>query len=321
MAIGRTLALVLWPLLAIAGEERPAQTFTVDSTLDEPDVDTNDGACRSASGVCTLRAAVMQANVLTGPSVIINVPAGTYTITQPVDGGNLGSGGSLYLGPALDGLTPILILGESTATTIVDGGQIDRVFTVAAARTATFDNLTVRNGYVGTNVGGGIFNKGALTLDHVALIGNYALGGGGVYSDLDSTLHVFSSSIMNNTADLGGGLFTGGPCDITGSTIASNAGSTGGGVDLFGPSILLNTTIAGNSASENGGGLVVSNNVFVNIYNSTIAFNVADSDGNNDGSGGGVYLDTNGLNIYNTLIAGNYHINPAFADASVYNSG
>jgi hypothetical protein len=51
-----------------------------------------------------------------------------------------------------------------------------------------------------------------------------------------------------------------------------------------------------------------------NIYNSTIAFNFADSDSNNDGSGGGVSSNSPTFNIYNTLVAGNYHINPAFVD-------
>ena len=55
-------------------------SFTVDSVLDEIDDDTSDGVCHSAANHCTLRAAIMQANKITGPGVTISLPAGTYTL-------------------------------------------------------------------------------------------------------------------------------------------------------------------------------------------------------------------------------------------------
>ena len=58
-----------------------AATFTVNSTVDEIDSNQGDGECLSTpSGLCTLRAAIMEANV-DGVSDTINLPAGVYTLS------------------------------------------------------------------------------------------------------------------------------------------------------------------------------------------------------------------------------------------------
>jgi hypothetical protein len=70
--------------LLFFGANRPAHaaTFTVNSTADAVDAHPGDGVCADASGHCTLRAAVMEANALSGPDTI-TLPAGTYTLTIP----------------------------------------------------------------------------------------------------------------------------------------------------------------------------------------------------------------------------------------------
>lgn len=51
--------------------------YTVNSTLGEPDADPSDGVCASTpSGLCTLRAAIMESNFAAGPNTIL-LPAGT----------------------------------------------------------------------------------------------------------------------------------------------------------------------------------------------------------------------------------------------------
>jgi len=54
-------------------------TFVVNSTDDAVDANIGDGICATASGFCTLRAAVQEANAHLGPDVI-SLPAGTYTL-------------------------------------------------------------------------------------------------------------------------------------------------------------------------------------------------------------------------------------------------
>jgi hypothetical protein len=316
MATIRGAAMYAWLSLGLIVAAHATQIFTVNSSLDELDSDVSDGLCRSVSGACTLRAALMQANAFTGPGVIIKLPPGLYTITRPIDSVHLGNGGSLFLDSPPDGATAISIVGTNAVTTIVDGSQIDRVFTIAVGRRATFSKLTVRNGRLLSDDGGGILNNGALTLDHVVVTGNHAKTGGGINNAFSAPLHIIGSSITSNVADSdGGGLFSIGPLDVIASTFASNDANVGGGIYLDGNSLLVNTTIAENHARTDGGGMAVYlEDSVANIYNSTIAFNVADSDSNNDGSGGGVSSNSPTFNIYNTLVAGNYHINPAFAD-------
>src|SRR5437763_16145719 len=52
-------------------------TFVVNSLLDAPDAHPGDGVARTADGLTTLRAAVMEANALPGSDIVV-LPAGTY---------------------------------------------------------------------------------------------------------------------------------------------------------------------------------------------------------------------------------------------------
>ena len=58
------------------------ETYTVDSTGDEPDGDTADGICDDGNGNCTLRAAIQQANAGTGATIKFDISGnGTQTIS------------------------------------------------------------------------------------------------------------------------------------------------------------------------------------------------------------------------------------------------
>src|SRR5690242_21753792 len=57
-------------------------TYVVNSTADSSDADQADGVCADALGRCTLRAAIMQANFVTGANTI-TVPSGVYLLTRP----------------------------------------------------------------------------------------------------------------------------------------------------------------------------------------------------------------------------------------------
>src|SRR5688500_3377191 len=124
MLLRRTLAflVVLGPLLIIGQPARPAYaaTFTVTSTADEVDANPGNGACASASGACTLRAAVMEANAL-GGSDRITLPAGTYTLTIAGRGEDAAATGDLDV----DGGT-LEVVGAGIGTTVIDPNQLDR---------------------------------------------------------------------------------------------------------------------------------------------------------------------------------------------------
>ena len=60
-----------------------AATFIVNSVSDESDADLNDGVCKTANNLCTLRAAIQQANALPGAD-IINFDLGFGTPAIPL---------------------------------------------------------------------------------------------------------------------------------------------------------------------------------------------------------------------------------------------
>lgn len=76
--------MLLTTIVGVAGAP-PAQaaTFVVDSTADTSDAIPGNGVCADASGDCTLRAAVEEANQSDAPDAV-TIPAGTYALTSPL---------------------------------------------------------------------------------------------------------------------------------------------------------------------------------------------------------------------------------------------
>jgi hypothetical protein len=322
------LTLGMWVgAFAIAPSALAVKVINVDSTADEFDDDVGDSICHTATGHCTLRAAVMQA-VNNNPSVTdtiqINLPAGTYTFTIPlIDGG-----GELYLGAALNGDPRIEIDGAGAGVTIVDGNHLDRVFHVEQRR-AILNGMTIRNGNDNhPEGGGGIYNNYFLALNSVVVTNNATTGsGGGISSNGDLAING-SSILSNNAAGFGGGIFQGvfgdgidGGLNMYASTVAyNNAALSGGGILNEATLVIANSTIAANTATGYGGGIgnySADPSLPANTYNTTIAFNDSDHARETGAGGGGVsvggiYSDT--FNIYNSVVAGNTTSNTPLAD-------
>ncbi|MEA5467727.1 CHAT domain-containing protein [Spirulina sp. 06S082] len=230
------------------------------------------------------------------------------------------------------------ITGGNTNVTIQRSAATEfRIFNVTGGVTTTFENLTIRNGsnvmMPAQGTGAGISSNGIVNLINATVSENSShFGGGGVYSG--STVNLINSTVSGNSSNLGGGggIFSGGAVNLTNSTVSSNSSNNqGGGIKASDNVILINSTISGNFSSGDGGGIFVStggNASLTNstvsgnssnnsgggisarsgtIYNSTIAFNVADADNNGTGNGGGIYRDgTIGtLTIENTIVAQN----------------
>ena len=251
---------------------------TVNTTADLPGVAAGRGACRDAAGTCSLRAAVMAADASLRPTTII-VPAGRYRLTippgsradDPLTDFDLGRG-------ALKLLRPVTIAGAGARQTVVDGTGITRVFANFSA--AAITGLTITGGFMPPISpllplpigGGGVANIGVLRLQRVAVSGNHADFGAGIFSYPFSFLAI-SDSVVNGNSGLeaagirfdSGGLVVN--TTITGNTAVSRAdrpgteSGFGAGVDARGatPSTLtiVNSTIAGNSASKGGAGINV----------------------------------------------------------------
>jgi CSLREA domain-containing protein len=231
-----------------------AATFAVNSTGDAVDAVPGNGACGTAAGTCTLRAAIQEANALAGADTI-NVPEGTYfLITQGSDEDAAASGD-------LDLTSEVTINGTGTSFAVISGGGIDRVFDVLASGVVTLSRLTIQNGKAsGTDMaGGGIRNAGSLTLVDISIRNNTVQSGdGGGIANLGSgRMQLTNVTISGNlAADRGGGIANdiGGTMQLVNVTLTDNGALTGGDIDNlgdFGAAQLVNTIVANSRQGSN----------------------------------------------------------------------
>jgi CSLREA domain-containing protein len=247
LAVSLLAALTLVPSASAA-----AATFTVDSTADTIDINLGDGLCRDSTGSCTLRAAIMEANALSGVDRI-DVPAGNFFLTIGIGSegtsafdGSVGdldltlNGGSGSQNTQVFGAGPgLTFIGLSTpdlAEGIGPDPATHRVFHLADGVEADIQNVTILNG--SDELGGGVFvsTDATLRLAWVHIFQNRARsGGGGLYGAVDSNVTVLRSLISRNTewSDSAGGagaLFAGGFAQVVNSTVSDNFGRDGAGI-------------------------------------------------------------------------------------------
>jgi hypothetical protein len=131
------------------------------------------------------------------------------------------------------------------------------------------DSVVHDNGHVdGDGQGGGIFNRGTVSLQHSSVIGNSGGYGGGIFN-FHGTLTVFDSTIAENTSVYGGGIASSGPVEIVNSAILENSSSQYGGGILNQDSLtVIDSVIAGNQ----GGGVYNQEDIFT-LTRSTISDN------------------------------------------------
>jgi uncharacterized repeat protein (TIGR01451 family) len=285
-----------------------AKTFNVNTTTDQAVT----GGCTTDPS-CSLRDAIGAANSdTTDPSDTVNVPAGTYTLSQgelPVD-------------------ASVAINGAGARTTTIDANHASRIFDISDGD-VSINGLTLTNGSgvvggatipffegdggaillgsFGTFLGCGCSANPHLTLTDSAVTGNSAtLNGGGIgtatfESPDNSNISVVRSTISDN--------------QVSGGT----GGGFGGGIESFGAVTITNSTISGNSvsnasATNQGGGIAVGvdpsnpSASSATILNSTIAGNSVTGSAPG-GMGGGLAASSSSasvpLDVKNTIVAGN----------------
>lgn len=256
----------------------------VTSEADETDVDPDDDVCLAASGECTLRAAVQQANATPGREEI-HLPAGVFAL------GIAGAGEDAAASGDLDLTDAVVIEGAGRGDTRVDGNGLDRVFDVFQPpnglevyprwRQWVFRDLTIEGGMLtaGSDHGGGIRASQAVLLERAHIRDNEVGGsadGGGVYCTDQCWLEIFESEIsLNRNNSNGGGLYQGGSGNVlvNRSLIRDNTGGIGGAGEATRLE-LVSSTVANNEASSSGA-------FFTNraiIEDSTIANNLSTGD-------------------------------------------
>jgi|GEM_PF-6137386 len=264
LSLGHGSVLALLTLLALATllpAGAGAATLTPTTTDDQFDV--------TPDAECSLREAVESANLnadfggCVGVGVygddVIELAAGTYGLdlgpTEPPFGID-NSVGDLDVEPG-DG-ERLDVLGSGSAGTIIERASDEefRVLDVIFPALVRLADLTVRNGLVAEDSGGGIYAEGyELTLERVVVRDNAVVGGGfavggGIFSDSE-VLNLIDTQVVANRVEPSEGFFL---FDVVGGGIFAFVG--------FGPeacecaalppavgSLLVEgTTVSGNQA-------------------------------------------------------------------------
>jgi CSLREA domain-containing protein len=262
-----------------------AQAGSIANVMVTKTADTNDGVCDAD---CSLREAIATA-------------AGGDTIG--FDAALAGT--TIHLGDELMLLQQVIIDGSSLTSRIAISGDSDqngsadlRVFHIANGAVATLKGLIITRGRGGN--GGGLLNDGTATIIDCVFSANVAdFFGGAIRSTAASTLTITGSTVADNSAFDGGGIFSSSQLTVTASTFSGNSVPTniGGAIFSEGPMTITNSTFSGNSA--NFGGAIYST-ASQTIRNSTFSGNIALFGGN---SGAGIFQDSGTLTYANTIIA------------------
>jgi CSLREA domain-containing protein len=318
-------------VLAAAASIALVATPTAGAATITPNILTDED---TANGDCALREAVTAANtdgdhngcVAVGSSVnedadtIVLQSGETYSLSLVNSGEE-----DANLNGDLDVLNESLTIESSgTGLATIDGnGSVtqDRVLQLGDPPSSGLPAMTVRrieitDGAAGSPYsGGGIFvqSVGTTTIDRSAITDSDAGAAGGIRVDGQTT--ITDSTISGNSASDGiGGIWSEiSVTTIERSTVSGNtsAGSMGGvRVGPAGTATLVNSTVSGNFAAESGAGIYSEGTL--NLRNSTVAFNTADSDaGGNAGDGGGIYRSSGTTSVRNSIIADNLDLTGA----------
>ncbi len=325
-----------------------AETFTINSTVDEVDESPGNRVCATAAGECTLRAAIQETNALVGDDVII-LPSDNYFLTIGGFGEDDAAEGDLDI---TDNLSIQGIRGQNgiRQVALIDVGGRDRAFHIFRNSRVEISNVSINRGNSHSGSGGGIFNSGHLTLiGGVLSESETEASGGGIGNNGHLILNSFDIS-YNSAETNGGGIFSfSGTVEVLGNTnILSNyAGGSGGGIYNINSSLIIHgardvlpgTRVTSNIAHSKGGGVYTkASNVRIKHGNFSHNATLREDGGGlyiesgdttvEDGStffsnsavtdcGGGLFLSQGTLEISNTLFENNY----SQCGGGVYNSG
>jgi hypothetical protein len=240
------------PALAALEDRRLLSTLTVTNALD--------------SGKGSLRAEIATAQA--GDTVHFAGKLSGQTITL--------TSGELVIDKSLD------IEGPSAGRLTVSGNHTSRVFDIRGGVTVTLAGLTVADGQVADDLGGGIANEAGATLDLVndTVVGNTAYGiGGGLWNDGGATVYVRGSKFTGNQS-IGSVTFS----YPEEGYAAGSGGTEGGAIDNDGTAVVTNSTFNGNVAlgvtgsdGTGGGGKAgaVASDGPLTVNNSTFTSNTA----------------------------------------------
>ena len=299
--------------LSVGNAAAAGNTYVPNKTGDHPP-----NGCSKRD--CTLREAVIAANGHPGRDTIL-LARKVYELSIPRTGEGDPNTGDL------DVSDPVVIKHKGKGRAVIDANRIDRVLHVVTSNADRYSDLVkivVRGGKT-TLWGGGIMvGNGIIGLTNSVVMKNRAaLEGGGIFASAPAgELELARTTVKANRADQdGGGVASHVETKIRASTISGNTVTynnpfAGGGGIYFdavdAPLRLSNDTIASNRVQGSGGGILTYGTGRLN--NLTVARNVADTDNDGTGLGGGIAGGM--LKVGNSIVALNKYANGNASDCS-----
>lgn len=236
----------------------------------------------------------------------LSLQGGHAVFTRGIESG---SGGAIYIKERVN-LTLTRVKVSDSWADLRGGGIYSNAGSVISGSVNLFDSSVIQNRAgtpsLGTG-GGGIWNDGDMTLDHVTVTHNAVgfLPYGGITNQ--GHLTIVNSSVASNTAGSSAGIGNGGTLTIADSSVTANVSTTsGGGISGGGEAITINgSTIANNRAGQEGGGIQFQGDsgVLLRIEDSVINNNLAGT------QGGGIYNWFGGdVLLRNVTVSDNYAV-------------
>jgi hypothetical protein len=254
--------------------------------------------CPAADVPCLI-AAITEANTNGNKTNDIRLEAGVYALTT-INNNTDGANGL----PSVTGT--LTITGEGAGETIIERAASSpgfRLLHVAPTGALTLEQVTLQGGlcYPCGNenlviAGGGLFNRGRVTINDSILTANQAGGqGGGLWNT--GTLTLTQSTLAANRGLFGGGLWNSGMTTITNSILIDNFAYMGGGIRNEGMLTITHSTLADNDGDYAAGG--IQNFGTLMIMHSTLT-------GNQAVFGGAIEHVSGMLRLTNSTLADNY---------------
>ncbi|MGH3166204.1 MAG: hypothetical protein ACRDN0_09980, partial [Trebonia sp.] len=201
---------------------------------------------------CTPTALILAITTANATNGTVTLTSGcTYTLTavnNTTDAGGVGL-------PVITGKVTIQGAGATIARSAAPGTPVFRILDVASSGSLTLNSVTISNGLAsnGQQGGGGIFNRGALSISGSTFTGNAApsasgTSGGGINNS--GTLNLTTSTFTGNSAQEGGGVFNQKTATISGDTFIRDTATIYGGGALLnaaGTMTVTGSTFTGNT--------------------------------------------------------------------------
>ena len=226
-----------------------------DAFRDKPDIDPGDGDCESEDGVCTLRAAIEEANAQPGLRTVA-LGTGVYTLTEG----------------AINVTDDLLLVGNGAARSLIDGNNSGSAFRVTDEFvTLRIENLTLTRG--------SLFVSGDLVVRRSRFTGTTSGSGAGGAIQASNLIDIRDTTFDDNRSESGGAVWgnSGSHGVFENITVV---GHTGGGLTLAGTDYTLNhVTMTGNVGDSGaasgvaGGALTLFGNTTATITGSILAGN------------------------------------------------